>query len=707
MFNLDIPIDNVDDDVLDWGNFAEKLAKSIEAYDGPQTLTIGLNGSWGSGKTSLINLTIKQIDTENYLVIHFNPWFFSNQNNLYLQFLKLIINELKNAQNDDGNPIGRKMKHIKTMFEKTFLETLQNYYDYFKSDLSVNLNAADAGFSASGNHESFESLQFHKYQCDVYFEQLEFKLLIIIDDIDRLVDEEIKQVFTLVKSLANFPKVIYLLAFDKNVVAKSLDQIHSDYADKFLSKIIQIPIFIPQIGESKLDELILTNVEPIYKRHLNSNFINSNNEFIQVSKYLAIFIKDIRDLKRYINVLNFYIDIFVEELNINDFFLILAIELFEYNVFLKIREYKDVLTYNSLLFANEDDIVENEIRKVRQALINNVENTNSKELLVLLEFLFPILRINNALPQNTSKYDTFNQEYRLGSKEHFEKYYTLSLGNNEVSAVLLNRLIHLDDVDEICEIFTHNNDLDYNHSLLIKFSRLISEIQDNKIENYIKAIMKCGDDLNVYHVSRRRIEDILDSLIRRINDKDKCFEILKECIGFENNLLTVLEYVYALAFYYGLAGTNEKIESETEMPVNKEQAKTLIKLTIDKTRNCSEDGNFLNQTFLQDILTYWELLDNVKFVKKYVLDNVKSDDEILSFLSRFQTIQKSNMSLKGGRSKTEMRFDFKKLDKYHGLDFYENKINVILSKENSDDINEFCNLFINQLEDYKHRYNLK
>ena len=536
MFNLDIPIDNVDDDVLDWGNFAEKLAKSIEAYDGPQTLTIGLNGSWGSGKTSLINLTIKQIDTENYLVIHFNPWFFSNQNNLYLQFLKLIINELKNAQNDDGNPIGRKMKHIKTMFEKTFLETLQNYYDYFKSDLSVNLNAADAGFSVSGNHESFESLQFHKYQCDVYFEQLEFKLLIIIDDIDRLVDEEIKQVFTLVKSLANFPKVIYLLAFDKNVVAKSLDQIHSDYADKFLSKIIQIPIFIPQIGESKLDELILTNVEPIYKRHLNSNFINSNNEFIQVSKYLAIFIKDIRDLKRYINVLNFYIDIFVEELNINDFFLILAIELFEYNVFLKIREYKDVLTYNSLLFANEDDIVENEIRKVRQALINNVENTNSKELLVLLEFLFPILRINNALPQNTSKYDTFNQEYRLGSKEHFEKYYTLSLGNNEVSAVLLNRLIHLDDVDEICEIFTHNNDLDYNHSLLIKFSRLISEIQDNKIENYIKAIMKCGDDLNVYHVSRRRIEDILDSLIRRINDKDKLLKIESDLHEFVVNL---------------------------------------------------------------------------------------------------------------------------------------------------------------------------
>ena len=104
MFDIDAAIKNENGDVLNRGEFAEKLAKSIMDYTEQYPLTIGLNGSWGSGKTSLINLTLNYIEKSRkgneYVIVHFNPWFFSNQKNLFLQFFKQIINALKNKEKE-------------------------------------------------------------------------------------------------------------------------------------------------------------------------------------------------------------------------------------------------------------------------------------------------------------------------------------------------------------------------------------------------------------------------------------------------------------------------------------------------------------------------------------------------------------------------------------------------------------------------------
>jgi len=65
-------------------------------------------------------------------------------------------------------------------------------------------------------------------------------LLVVIDDIDRLTTEEILQVFQLVKANADFPRLIYLLLFEREVVAKALNQISGDKGTEFLEKIIQV-----------------------------------------------------------------------------------------------------------------------------------------------------------------------------------------------------------------------------------------------------------------------------------------------------------------------------------------------------------------------------------------------------------------------------------------------------------------------------------
>lgn len=664
MYDIDVAIKNENGDVLNRGKFAEKLAKSIIDYSEPYPLTIGLTGSWGSGKTSLINLTLNYIkktqSDNNYIIVHFNPWFFSNQKNLFLQFFKQIINALKNKEKENESIVQRTLDPQTTLFKKTEIEALEDYSNY------IRLNLDEAFENTNPNAKTIitdDSLGFYKKECDKYFERLNFKVIVVIDDIERLVDSEINQIFTLVKSLANFKNFIYLLSFDKSIVAKSLDGIHSEQGDKFIDKIIQIPIIIPPVTESKLNELIQKNLEPIYSDYFKDDFINQYNRLLDVSNYLNLFIKDVRDLKRFTNLLNFYWSIFVKELNINDFILMLAIQLFDYDLFLKIKKHKDLLTVNRVLFEKNNESIRTETLKVIEEFN---DNNKSEDLNELLAFLFPVLDENTDI-----NYENWDLKSRVCSNNHFDKYFLLSLENYQVSPLVLNKLIKMNNENEIYDVLSQENNLDYNHSLIYNFLKVLPEIPRENCKFFAKSLLKCGDDMNLYPDTMRFLPIIIKKLLRRIDNENECFEILKESVEYENNVFTHSQFIYSHK------NINAKIVTETHF-------EELKKLTIDKINKSCKKEFFLNQTFLKEMLIIWEHLENKQIVKNYVLENVNSNAEILSFISKFQ-IKRSS----------KIYFDYDKLDSYQGLEFYKNKVTEIQAiPETPQEIKEFCEIFL-------------
>ena len=162
---------------------------------------------------------------------------------------------------------------------------LKEYFNYIKDEsLNGNFNI----FEYSNDLESYDSIKYHKNQCKKYINDFKSKIIVILDDIDRLTNSEIAQVFTLVKSLADFDNFIYILSFDELIVTKALNSLNSEYKDDFIDKIINIPINIPKISESKIEELIRANIKPIYDNQLERNFKNYNNNFKVIDKYLKI-----------------------------------------------------------------------------------------------------------------------------------------------------------------------------------------------------------------------------------------------------------------------------------------------------------------------------------------------------------------------------------------------------------------------------------
>ena len=331
-FYSDAPIISKNEDKLNRDDFAKYLANAILSFSVNESLSVGLIGKWGSGKSSIINLTKNYLNDDNLIVIEFNPWYFSTQNNLYQQFFNLISSEIEKREFGDQLWIKKKCSQLKMQYDKLPKVTHENkkltqyfkekfysfkelrnsdvinaYYNQIKSNSSINFNTPGIGYSYNFDDslKEYHSVSYLKTKCEQYFKDLGYKFLIIIDDIDRMNSIEIEQIFILVKSLANFPNFIYLLSFDKEVVVNSLNDVPEDFRNDFIEKIIQIPIVVPEISDYSLDNYVQNKIKAVYYEYLKDNF-RGEDEFKNVSHIIGYFIKNIRDLKRYMNAIEFY-----------------------------------------------------------------------------------------------------------------------------------------------------------------------------------------------------------------------------------------------------------------------------------------------------------------------------------------------------------------------------------------------------------------
>ena len=731
----DAAIKHKREDLLNRKKFASKISDSILSYKDIEPLTIGIIGKWGSGKSSLINLILCYLDFEienktldkDYIIIHFNPWFFSNQENLYLQFFKLVLEKITTHEYEKYSLFDRATTHRRSIFKKLKTETLDEYVNFLQSNQTVPNNIMTYGVN-SNQLESYYSLLAHKELCDNYFKDSKYKIIVIIDDMDRLKNEEIKQVVTLVKSFADFKNFIYVLSFDKDVVAKSLDNLQSDKGDKFLDKIVQIPINVPEANQSRMEMIIFKELSKIYNHRLN-NFINKDNDLMEILPYLMVFIKDLRDLKRYKNVLNFYINDFVDELNIDDFFLLLALQVFESKIFSALPNYKEILTTHRRKFM-VDSIKKESITNFNNFVKNNLINVDWEGMNKVLNYLFPELKGSNF------SIDELTQNNRIGSSHHFYKYFTFSLENNDVSVIVLDNLINCNDEIEISKMLTKSKNYDYNHFLLRQLCLSKRSIPIQNVEIFIKSLINTGERIDLYRNDITYIQYILEDLFIRINNHDRSFKILIS-FDLEKSFFIILEIVYSVFYKYNnkfsmlekelessskqknepkdliissmrmnglkkdlLISSKQLSKLEEDMIITFNQMNELKKMLIDFIHQFCENGNILDHPRLSTILTYWKNFETVEVVKKYLDENVNEDMEVLKFISKFHK-NKLYSSSWGELIKVGSEFDFKELKEWKDLQQLINQVKDIRGNENySDEIIKFCNLIINKYEEY-------
>lgn len=692
MFNPDKPITKEKDEKLNRLNFIKNLSFAINHYDNQECLVIGLLGEWGSGKTSILNLAMNEIN-ENIEIFRYNPWIFSEENDLILNFfieLLEIIQKIE-SNNEDNQELVETTKEL----SKNITQYLKKFFN--KSTISGNitlLHGISIGGSFTPNWEEKsleESLGDLKEKINQGLEKLDKKIIIIIDDIDRLSDNEVKQIFKLVKTVADFKNIIYILSFDKNMILNSLNKVQSYSSEKYLEKIIPIQINVPEIDKTKLqgyfeDQLIKT---------LKTNKIEmSNEDFITISYNLRPFISNIRDINRFNNHLIFYLPFLKQEVNISNYLMILALQLFEDEIYNEIKN-------NKRFFAGTNSSSDRNEREAINKNLNEIIAKNKKlgkeEIKNILFHLFPKL----STGYGSSWLKSWREDLRICHPDYFDKYFTLTIPENEISQRELNLLFNFDNYDSILNQIEELNKIGKSRELLEKIISFNNKIPPKNIKNFIKLIIEKGDELDIsykglyYHNEHHLAANALSILLEKL-DKTERLNYLEQLINNLNkNIFTIISFIRITEKDIEKYGEDEF--NNEKIPLNKEQIKELEKMMLGKIKILTKNNELLDCYNLDEILYFWSRIENENEVTEFFEECLKENKNSLKIIKGFEII-KSSHNLSEVFERVRISYTFTILERFVDLNKFKEIVLSIENPTNEDKIN--IDNFTNELEKY-------
>lgn len=671
MFIDDAPINDFKKDCLNIQKFAKNLTTNIENYfndsERNESLTIGITGEWGSGKTSLLNLIDNLLNKENNKkdieIIRFNPWIYSSHNQLMEQFFDEIVSSFSNIEDNT----------LKNNLKKYLFKL--NKHDLAKSIATTGISMINSDMGKFTEQilklDSEETNLFHiKEEIN---KQLSLrKVICVIDDIDRLTHGEINEMFKLIKNVADFNNMVYLIAFDKQIVSKALNQNYGN-GEKYLEKIINIPL----ITKEEIKEILIKNLKKISEKY-DLIIDHRLNTFIDFEGYgIIYFFKNMRDIKRFINIIEFNIELIKEEINFTDFIVITAIQLFKPDTYEKIKYEKYLLVdyiYSISDYSNHPEFIALEKEEFKQ-IVNDDKNTEFilKELFSKMSF---IDKPNHQF-QNFSQYD---KNLMICHPNNFKSYFKLNNIVKKITEHEINIIIELINSENKKSTKKQFKILLKEDNINLFFEKLTNRISKIKKHEFLLNMLFEMDEISRDSIlSYGHVKELCLELLRQINNGER-FNILKKEYQKSNNIIFLYEFINKIEKnnYIPYKYDDEKLLSETEINKLKNMIKTKYKEELIK--------NELQYYNLNLLLTIGDKLGLKNENEKIIKNLIETNEGLIILLKSFLSETKKSAFLES---------DMKELNEYIELNTLKNRIN-----ENLDELKEE-QIVINFLEGFE------
>lgn len=334
VFSSDRPIEADADDKLGRTRFADVLAKQILSAPRTGSCVFGLLGPWGCGKSSVLNLVESRLRARNdVVVIRFNPWLFSGAEQLVAHFFQEVAGQLREQT-------GESLKAIWRAFE-------------VYSRLFANLRPVSGyGETSSQPQTSVPSAAAQRQSLRRALVQSAHRIVIILDDIDRLRQDEIRDVMRLVRLVGDFPNTTYLLAFDRQRVEKALDS-DDEGGRAYLEKIIQVAHDLPELRHSDITSILGSKIDQVIQSQTNV----SPTDWTEVQNLYSLVISpmflSLRDVSRYINALYAAFDSFGDEIALGDLLALEALRCLKPETYAYLPAMENILAPNPRDFESQ------------------------------------------------------------------------------------------------------------------------------------------------------------------------------------------------------------------------------------------------------------------------------------------------------------------------------------------------------------------
>ncbi|MGX9933484.1 KAP family P-loop NTPase fold protein [Virgibacillus salarius] len=538
-YSSDAPIYDPKYDHFNRFPFSQRVADVISKRNDPSSIVIGIYGAWGDGKTSVLNFIEGELEKENHVVcLRFNPWRFGDEDQMLTNFF-----------NDLATAIDRSIETEK--------ERIGDFIGKYGKPLASFIGRGEV---ADGLKSFFTDVDIEELRerIENLLEEERKRVVILIDDIDRLEKNEIQAVFRLVKLTADFKYTAYVLAFDKHIVSSALQEKYGENAietgNSFLEKIIQVPLVLPSIESEALRTFCFNEINQV----LSFSNIELTEEDVRrfvgnFSKGLEVHLKTPRQAKLYSNILMFSLPILKNEANVVDLMLVEGIRVLLPKVYALIRDNRDLFLKGSTSgFGYDYDQKEKVRRKERiESALEEFIQEERGQIIDLLCFLFP--KLNSVFGNNFYGGDTelkWSELQRICSPQYFQRYFTYAVTTKDVSDLAINELLEYSEysspeeiVNKIKEILTDKN----AETFVSKLRRLSKKFTILQSKNLAISIAKVGNNLPNPVQFLRSMNTFgqgamfTGQCIENLKSKEEQFELAKDVISNADTLYFATE----------------------------------------------------------------------------------------------------------------------------------------------------------------------
>ena len=531
----DRPIECSEDDLLKRKPFAEAIARRVCTVPPDHGFTIAVLGEWGSGKSSVLNMVAEGVKEKDgaAAILRFNPWLFGGAKDL----VTLFFGELSTQLGQDKN---EKLKSV----AKAILGLGQGI-----ASLS-SVPGASAGASAleqlSSSWLSPSTLEERRKQLSKALREAGSRVVVIIDDIDRLEPSETRDLVRLVRLTSDLPHLIFLLAFDGKRVAQSLGaQGLGDTSDisayrkagqKYLDKIVQESYTLPQMRRSNLDNLLTEHLNTLANSqgHLQ---LDERQWGVVRSQIIEPLIGNLRDVKRYVNSTFVTLDVIGQEVNLVDLLGLEAVRVLRPLIFEDLREHAESLTaipgdpvpQDGLSQSHKDEL---------NSMLENAEGGDREVLASVFATLFPTTQgiIGGRWP-GRNWIPIWRRQRNVACEEVFLIYLQASLEDDDIALVKIRELISALSSKEELEKFLDKFDDKQFIVFVEKLGDFEPEFPENAIATAIPVLVgwiaKLSSQSDTFFdlPPSARVKHIIHMIIRRVPNEIDRGESLRAILG--------------------------------------------------------------------------------------------------------------------------------------------------------------------------------
>ena len=633
-YNSDKAIESSEQDLLGRVTFSKQLGEAIYKYDGKDGLVLGVFGKWGTGKTSILNMVVNEInylsdnDDDSPIIVNFSPWNYSDKDNLISLFFRVLKNKLNmDKYEETRKKIGKALTDYSDALDALALVPMVG------SGLATILKTIAKAQGAELSKDV--DIDTTKENLETVLGDTNQKIVVIIDDIDRLTNTQIRDIFQLVKQVGNFPNIIYVLSMDRDVVCRALESVHDIDGAEYLEKIVQIPFEIPALLKPRLREIFLINLENTVKTISDNPKIDQSYWSEVFTNCIEPYIKTLRDVNRVINTFQFRYKILYAETAFEDMVALTTIEVLEPQLYQWIGRNKDLLcsTYShsfSALSRDKSDYrtsIYEELKKI---------GINTDIGIKFLTTLFPVFA--NDINERSVSYTSSNirETMRVAQEERFDSYFMFDLKEIPISRYIINKCINELELNDLNVVVSKINDTGNIEYFIDELRSLVGTIPKERLgllsSVILNVLYKFSQNSQFLMLSAyTKAEFLVYDIMSKINDENERYNLIKSVLENINKeqLGTLASFIKRIELSHGrFAGKEESIEKQL---ITLQHLNDIESVYVSKINEITQSESIIDINGFHIAFYLWECIDKDK-AQNYLDNILKEDINILKFI---------------------------------------------------------------------------